>query len=141
LSGGRTADAFADGLALPATPALDVALALPVDAALALGPALAEEGAEGVPLTLAGVVAVVADPALVPTPGGIALAAGATKSNPSMPSHEGWRQMMTAMPTAVTRSSIAMNAASFCTVDGPRLRTTTVGFFGRLGRSGMRIVG
>ena len=61
----------------------------------------------------------------------------------SIPSSFGLRQMITAMPHAVTRSSIAMNATSFCFVDGPRWRTTMVFVLARrgfTGRSGIRIV-
>ncbi len=56
------------------------------------------------------------------------------------PSHCGFRQMITAMPHAVTRTSIAMKATSFCAVDGPRGRMTTVIARGRRGLSAMRIV-
>jgi len=61
----------------------------------------------------------------------------------SRPSQRGFRQMMTAIPQAVTRRSIAMKARSFCLADGPRGRTTSVGVLPRRGfngRSGMRIV-
>jgi hypothetical protein len=61
----------------------------------------------------------------------------------SSPSQRGFRQMITAMPHAVTSRSIAMNARSFCFADGPRGRTTTVAVLPRrgfTGRSGMRIV-
>ena len=46
------------------------------------------------------------------------------------------------MPSPHTLTSISMTTktAIFCRVDGPRLRTTTVGLLGRRGRSGMRIV-
>ena len=61
----------------------------------------------------------------------------------SSPSNRGFRQMITAMPHAVTSNSIAMNASSFCFADGPRERTTTVAVLPRrgfTGRSGMRMV-
>ena len=61
----------------------------------------------------------------------------------SSPSNRGFRQMITAMPHAVTSNSIAMNASSFCFADGPRGRTTTVAVLPRrgfTGRSGMRMV-
>lgn len=61
----------------------------------------------------------------------------------SSPSNRGFRQMITAMPHAVTSNSIAMNASSFCFADGPRVRTTTVAVLPRrgfTGRSGMRMV-
>lgn len=67
--------------------------------------------------------------------------AAAARSGGTRPSHPGFRQMMTAIPHAVTRTSIAMNATSFCAALGPRGRTTTVIARGRRGRSGMRIVG
>lgn len=57
------------------------------------------------------------------------------------PSHPGFRQMMTAIPHAVTSTSIAMKATSFCAALGPRGWTTTVIARGRRGRSGIRIVG
>ena len=66
--------------------------------------------------------------------------AGADRSSPSS---AGLRQMITAIPQAVTRRSIAMNATSFCIADGPRRRMTIVGVFARrmlTGRSGIRIV-
>ena len=65
---------------------------------------------------------------------------GASESSPRSP---GLRQMITAMPQAVTIRSIAMNATSFCFADGPRGRMTIVGVLARrgfTGRSGMRIV-
>ena len=76
---------------------------------------------------------------------------GATGCAGSRPIQRGLRQMITAMPHAVTRSSIAMKARSFCFADGPRGRTTSVGVLprraliafapgGTSGRSGMRIV-
>lgn len=43
-------------------------------------------------------------------------------------------------PHTQTRSSMMANTATFCRVEGPRLRTTTVGLFGRRGRSGIRMV-
>jgi hypothetical protein len=62
----------------------------------------------------------------------------------SSPRSRGLRQMITAMPHAVTSKSIAMNATSFCFAEGPRIRMTTVGVLARrgfsTGRSGMRIV-
>jgi hypothetical protein len=61
----------------------------------------------------------------------------------SSPSQRGWRQMITAIPHAVTSSNIATKAASFCFIDGPRARTTIVGVLARrgtIGRSGMRTV-
>lgn len=66
--------------------------------------------------------------------------AGAGRSSPRRP---GFRQMITAIPQAVTRRSIAMNATSFCFAEGPRRRMTIVGVFARrmlTGRSGIRIV-
>ena len=60
----------------------------------------------------------------------------------SSPSHDGnFCPTTMSAPAATTSMSAAMNASSFWSVDGPRLRTTTVGFFGRRGRSAMRIVG
>ena len=76
--------------------------------------------------------------------------AGASGTVGSSPSQRGLRQMITAMPHAVTSRSIVMNAMSFCFADGPRGRTTSVGVLpsralrapgGTGGRSGMRIVG
>ena len=52
----------------------------------------------------------------------------------------GARQMTMPRPMRLTSKSITENTASFCRVDGPRGRTTTVGVRGRRGRSGMRIV-
>ena len=72
----------------------------------------------------------------------LALGTGGT----SIPINAGFLQMITAMPTAVTRRSAAMNARSFCFGDGVRLRTTIVadfcrfGWSGLTGRSGIRIV-
>jgi hypothetical protein len=43
-------------------------------------------------------------------------------------------------PMMLTSRSMTEKTKSFCRVDGPRERTTTVGVRGRLGRSGMRIV-
>lgn len=43
-------------------------------------------------------------------------------------------------PMRLTRTSMMEKTKSFCFVDGPRARTTTVGVRGRRGRSGMRIV-
>ena len=73
-------------------------------------------------------------------PPAAAAPAPAAPGGASSPSQLGLRHTMTAVPTAVTRRSIAMNTASFWKVDGPRGRTTTVGVRGRLGRSAIGTV-
>ena len=120
--------------------------------ALEDGDPLAEPAAAAVPL--AGVTGVIVGPlpVLLPVLGAPSVADGITGTvgvadgappRFSRPSQCGLRQMITAMPQAVTSKSIAMNARSRCLVDGPRGRTTMVGVLPRrafTGRSGMRIV-
>ena len=108
------------------------AAAVPVAPALPLGePSAPDDGTAGGAPPVVGAVVAVGGPQ------------GGMPPSVSSPSHFGFRQMITAIPHAVTRSNIAMNARSRCLVLGPRGRTTMVGVLPRrafTGRSGMRIV-
>ena len=107
-------EADADGVLVVDDAALALALVVAVDAALAV--VIAEGNAD-----IAGFVVV-----------------GAGFG--PRPKSCGARQSTMPRPMRLTRMSIAENTMSFCRVDGPRARTTTVGVRGRRGRSGMRIV-
>lgn len=118
------ADADGDADAEPFADAADAAADADADEAAAL----AEVAALGERAPVAGDAEADAD------------GAGAGRSSPRRP---GLRQMITAIPQAVTSRSIAMNATSFCFAEGPRRRMTIVGIFARrmlTGRSGIRIV-
>lgn len=116
-----------------------------VDAdALAEAVALALAVATGVIEALGALVALGALTDPVPAGATEADVEDADDPSGSRPRSRGLRQMITAMPQAVTSTSIAMKATSFCFADGPRGRITIVGVLPRrmlpAGRSGMRIV-